>query len=93
MTERTLFLSGVFAFLIFFFGAVSRIFRGFFFAFLLILPNVHGHVAVIMGVVCPNCLYCCPNRIDFWYDFGFEFEVEVLVGVSVRLFLFQLVVE
>ena len=92
MTERTLFLSGVFAFLIFFFGAVSRIFRGFFFAFLLILPSIHRHVAVVMEVGCPNCYHCCSNQIDSWYGFGFEFDVE-LVDVNVRLFLFQLVVE
>ena len=92
LTEHILFLSGPFASLIIFSGVVSRIFREFSFVFLLILLNVHGHVVVVMEVVCPNCHHCCPNRIDSWYGFGFEFEVE-LVDVSVRLFLFQLMVE
>ena len=92
LAERILFLSGPFASLIIFSGVVSRIFHEFSFVFLLILLNVHGHVAVVMEVVCPNCRHCCPNRIDSWYGFGFEFEVE-LVDVSVRLFLFQLMVE
>ena len=92
MTEHILFLSGLFAFLIISSAEVSRIYREFFFVYLLILQDIHGHVAVLMEVGCPNSPCCCVYRIDFWYGFGFEIGVE-LVDVSVRLFLFQLVVE
>ena len=65
----------------------------FFFAFLLLLPIGHGLVGVVMEDVCPNFLHCYPNHFDFCFDFGFEFAIEILFGVSVRLFLFQLMVE
>ena len=93
MTEHILFLSVPFAFLIIVSVAEARVFHEFFFAFLLILQNIHEYVVVVMVSDCLNCLYRYPNRIDFWNGFGFELEVGVFFGLSVRLFLFQFVVE
>ena len=62
-------------------------------AFLLLHPIGHDYVGVVTEGVRPYCLHCCQNHLDFGFDSGFEFESEILFVESVRLFLFQFVVE